>query len=465
VQGQAHEGLSWSPDGRSLAIVDRSSPADRVGIFVLDIVTGVRKRLTPPGHAAIQPTFSPDGRTIAFNQTLLPRGPFVHVVPVAGGEPRELVPTSFLRGRLAWMPDAGQILFAAVPVASDGGRARPSASGSARSLWRVPAVGGEASLLAGSENAVDVALSADGRRLVYSQVTMDWDIWRLDLGRGPATEEAPMRFAFSTNTDANPQIAPDGERVAFTSGRSGQNEIWVVDGQGRHPFRLTYLEGFAGAPRWSPDGKTIAFDFAAKEGNNVDVYVMSASGGLPRRITTAPAIDATPSWSRDGRWIYFASNRTSSWQVWKVPSSGEEAASSRQVTRGGGFAAIESTDGRHVYFTRRMSGTLDPQNALWRIPVAGGDEEVVLQRYRSSHGSWDLTAEGLYFVDQEPSSSGTGWVVRLQGFDRRNATVVARLGHPPFLGGPAISVSSDGRWMLSTQGYEESDLMLAEISR
>jgi Tol biopolymer transport system component/DNA-binding winged helix-turn-helix (wHTH) protein len=465
VQGQAHEGLSWSPDGRSLAIVDRSSPGDRVGIFVLDIVTGAKKRLTPATHAAIQPTFSPDGRTIAFNQTLLPRGPFVNVVPVAGGEPRELVPTSFLRGRLAWMPDGAQILFAAVPVASDGSRPRPSAYGSARSLWRIPAAGGEASILAGSENAVDVALSADGRRLVYSQATMDWDIWRLDLRRGPATEEAPMRFAFSTKNDVNPQFAPDGERVAFTSGRSGQNEIWVVDGQGRHPFRLTYLEGFAASPRWSPDGKTIAFDFAAKGGNNVDIYMISASGGSPRQVTTSPAIDATPSWSRDGRWIYFASNRNSSWQVWKVPSSGEEAGSSRQVTRGGGFAAVESTDGRHVYFTKRMSGTLDPQNALWRIPVEGGDEEVVLEGYRSSHGSWDLTAEGLYFVDQEPSSSGTSWVVRVQGFDRRHATVVARLRHPPFLGGPAISVSSDGRWMLSTQGYQESDLMLAQIFR
>ena len=78
-----------------------------------------------------------------------------------------------------------------------------------------------------------------------------------------------------------------------------------------------------------------------------------------------------------------------------------------------------------------MSGTLDPQNALWRIPVEGGDEEVVVEGYRSSHGSWDLTAEGLYFVDQEPSSSGTNWVVRFQGFNRPHATEVARLGGLP----------------------------------
>jgi hypothetical protein len=151
-------------------------------------------------------------------------------------------------------------------------------------------------------------------------------------------------------------------------------------------------------------------------------------------------------------------------QVWKVPSSGEEPGNARQVTRGGGFAAIESTDG-HVYFTKTMSGTLNPQNALWRIPVEGGDEEVVIEGFRSSHGNWDLTAKGLYFVDEEPSSSGPSWVVRFQGFDRHHATEVARLRHPPFLAGPAISVSSDGRWMLSTQSHGESDLMLVETFR
>jgi Tol biopolymer transport system component/DNA-binding winged helix-turn-helix (wHTH) protein len=466
VEALAHQGLSWSPDGRSLAVVDRSSPGEPLGIFLLDIASGVKKRLTPPSsHSDILPAFSPDGRTVAFSRTLLPRGPFVHVVPLVGGEPRELVPTRFPRGRLAWVPGGEEVLFAAVPLAGDGGQPRPSSSGRAvASLWRVAADDGEATLLAGSENAVDVAVSTDGRRLVYSQAMSDLDIWRLDLGPAPATGEAQTRFAPSTKNDANPQFAPDGERVAFTSGRSGHNEIWVVDGQGRHPLRLTYLDGSAGAPRWSPDGKTIAFDFAAKDGN-VDIYVISASGGLPRRVTTSPAVDATPSWSKDGRFIYFGSHRDGQVQVWKVPSSGEEPENARQVTRGGGFAAIESPDGLHVYFTKRMSGTLDPQNAIWRIAVDGGDEEMVVEGYRSSHASWDLTAEGLYFVDQEPSSWGTSWVVRFQGFGRRRATEVARLRHPPFLGGPAVSVSPDGRWMLSTQSHGESDLMLVTTSR
>ena len=181
--------------------------------------------------------------------------------------------------------------------------------------------------------------------------------------------------------------------------------------------------------------------------------------------TTSPALDSLASWSRDGRFIYFGSNRDGQSQVWKVPASGEEPGNARQVTRGGGFAAIESTDGRYVYFTKKASGTPDPQNALWRIPIEGGDEEVVVEGLRSSHGNWDLTADGLYFVDEKPSPSGTSWVVRFQGFDRRPATEVARLRHPPFLAGPAISVSRDGRWLLSTQRQEDSDLMLVETFR
>ena len=472
VQGLAHQGLSWFPDGSSLAVVDRSSPGERIGIFALNIVTGLKTKLTSPSTQDMQPAFSPDGRTLAFTRQLTsPQfGAFVHVVPVAGGEPKVVVPTSVRRrGRLAWIAGGKEILFAAVPLARDGGQPTPSSFGRAStSLWSVSVDGGQARPLAGTERAVDVAVARDGHRLAYSQGTIDLDIWRLDLRQGRATGEAQTRFAPSNETDANPQFSHDGERVAFTSVRSGQFEIWVVDGKGRHPLQLTYLGregGSVGCPRWSPDGKWIAFDFTAKGGINVDIYVISASGGTPKRVTTSPAIDSIASWSIDGRFIYFGSHRDGQVQVWKVPSSGEEPGNARQVTRGGGFAAIESTDGRHVYFTKKMSGTLDPQNALWRIPVEGGDEEVVVEGLRSSHGNWDLTADGLYFVDEKPSSSGTSWVVRFQGFDRRPATEVARLRHPPFLGGPAISVSSDGRWMLSTQGYEESDLMLAEIVR
>jgi serine/threonine protein kinase len=466
IQAAAHLGLSWSPDGRSLAVVDRLSPDKHFAVFVLDARSGAKRRLAyPPSIVGdLLPAFSPDGRTVAFNRTIEARGPFVHTVPAEGGEPKMLVPTRFPRGRLAWIPGGKEILFAAVPVTENGAQPRPAAQGRATpSLWRVAVDSGQARPLAGTENAVHVAVS--GHRLVYSQETSDLDIWRLDLRRAPVTGDAPIRFSPSTKVDANPHFSPDGERVAFTSQRSGETAIWVVDAQGRQPGQVTGKDIVVnGAPRWSPNGKAIAFDGSQPKGDP-DIYVVSASGGPARRVTTSAAIDAAPSWSRDGQWIYFPSNRNGSWHVWKVPSSGEEAGNAQQVTRRPGFGtAIESTDGKHVYFSRIMPGS-DLQSSIWRIPVEGGDEEVVVETHRSSATSWDLTAEGLYFLHQERSSSGTSWVVRFQSFDRRPETEVARLRLPPFLGGPAISVSPDGRWLLSTQRQEDSDLMLVESFR
>ena len=111
--------------------------------------------------------------------------------------------------------------------------------------------------------------------------------------------------------------------------------------------QLTNFNSVSGTPRWSPDGKHIVFDSLIA--GNVDIFVVDSQGGLPRRLTTEPSIEAVPSWSQDGRWIYFASNRGGSLQVWKMPSTGEPAP---QVTRHGGFAALESPDGRFLYYAK-----------------------------------------------------------------------------------------------------------------
>jgi hypothetical protein len=67
--------------------------------------------------------------------------------------------------------------------------------------------------------------------------------------------------------------------------------------------------------------------------------------------------------------------------------------------------------------------------------------------------------------DLGTTGSGQHWVVNFLDFESRRVTQVAQLRHPPFLNGPALDVSSDGRWILSTQVQEESDLMLVEDFR
>ena len=91
----------------------------------------------------------------------------------------------------------------------------------------------------------------------------------------------------------------------------------------------------------------------------MDIYVVRASGGKPVRLTTDPAEDNIPSWSRDGNWVYFTSLRSGRREVWKAPAGGGEAV---QVTKNGGFAAMESADGRSVFYTNSNRSGSDERN-------------------------------------------------------------------------------------------------------
>src|SRR5262249_40238393 len=151
VQSRADFGLSWSPDGRSVAVVDRSSAEDPFGIFLLDTADGSKKRLTSPPAPSwdMLPAFSPDGRTVAFK-----RPPFLGVllVSVDGGEPRELVEAGTLDGRLAWAPGGKDIILAAERLARRGEPPLPASGGAVRPLWRVPVDGAPVRPLGGGVN-------------------------------------------------------------------------------------------------------------------------------------------------------------------------------------------------------------------------------------------------------------------------------------------------------------------------
>jgi Tol biopolymer transport system component/predicted Ser/Thr protein kinase len=458
-------GLSWSPDGRHLVVSDRPSPRDLPALYLLDTEDGSRERLTTPATSPgaliggdLLPTFSPDGTFIAYKCAGLQT---VCLVAATGGLSRKLAPAHWT-GQVAWTRDGEEILFGADP-ARDGDPTGPSAENLNLDtfLWRVPVDGGPAVQLAGPVAARGVAASRDGSRLAYERKGWDYDVWLIELGpSGP--RQTPV--VVSTRYEGNPQLSPDGQRIAFVSNRTGRFELWVADGDGRNLLQLTSLatEGEVGSPRWSPDGMHLAFDFGRSGTNDWDVYVIDARGGAPRRATTAPSNDVKPSWSRDGCWIYFGSDRSGEWQVWRVPFEGEAKGNARQVTRGGGFTPIESPDGRFLYFNPKRSGRLDLENSIWRAPVDGGVEEHVVGPFRSGDSNWDVSAEGVYFVDRDASASDAGWVVRSQRFDGGPVREVARLTYSPMLAGPAFSVSSDGRRIVSAQRQDGGDLMLVE---
>ncbi len=113
----------------------------------------------------------------------------------------------------------------------------------------------------------------------------------------------------------NPAWSWDGTKIAFLSNRDfgeaapwGQDaELYVMDADGSNVQRVTSNEVFDSAPKWSPDGITIAF-FSVRDGN-WDVYLIDADGTNERQVTDHPGRDLCPSWSPDGARLTFASNR------------------------------------------------------------------------------------------------------------------------------------------------------------
>jgi len=198
----------------------------------------------------------------------------------------------------------------------------------------------------------------------------------------------------------------------------------------------------------------------------MDIYVIRASGGKPARLTADPADDNVPSWSRDGNWVYFTSLRSGRRQVWKAPAGGGEAV---PVTKNGGFAAMESVDGRSVFYTNKidqapmtgapMTGVDTASMALWKIEVTGGEESRVLPSvYRRNFA---LVNSGIYFVP-EPGADGK-YFIQFLDFATQKVKMVASIPRPPFLG---FSVSPDEHSILYSQIDESSsDLMLVENFR
>src|SRR6185295_297187 len=248
-------------------------------------------------------------------------------------------------------------------------------------------VGATPQLLSGiGPGAFSPAVSREGHHLAYAAGTVDSNVWAVDLNSKTSSLQRGLSSSFS---DPFPQFSPDGKRVAFYSYRSGAAQIWVANRDGSQVQQLTSLGGTVTAsPRWSPDGQQIAFD--SNMGGEFQVYVMALDGGQPRLLTNEKSTWG-PNWSHDGRWIYYASSRSGAYQIWKVQTQGGTPV---QVTQRGGVWPTESPDGKTLYFTKETG-----PGGLWRIPVEGGQETLVLPEvFRANYA---VTEKGIFFTARE----------------------------------------------------------------
>lgn len=443
--------MDWSPDGRYLVFTDRASWEQPSILRMLDLTSGEVSQLTdPPKDLAgdRDPSFSPDGRSVAFVRgtlfsTAAPEiSPYygdLFILDLASRNLHQVTHENMEIPGLTWTADGGGLIFAS------------NRDGGSYSLWSINCEGGTPQhILRGRDLVRNPILVPKTHQILYEDWDRDTTIWRLSLQHSTAAENAPLPFIESSRWESHPEYSPDGKWIAFASQRSGTTELWICDAEGKQARRITHFGGpFVSVPRWSPDGMFLAFE--VRNQSQAHIYIQPTQHPAePQKVTDASHYHLAPNWSRDGKSLYFGSNRNGNWQIWKQNLATKEA---QLVTPAGGFYAHEWGD--WIYFTRLN------QRGIWRQKIAGGEPELLIEgTYTQDWDNWTLRPQGIYFL-------------------RRLNLVQAALCFYPFPDGPAveltqfethrvldkngISVSPDGSWVLFTKlDRLTGDIMLAE---
>jgi Tol biopolymer transport system component/DNA-binding winged helix-turn-helix (wHTH) protein len=427
----------WSNDSKWLIVpVDTGTSA---ALYHVSVETGEASQIIPPQETLSDtfPALSPDGKTLLF----------VRRVPYNLGELWSMHVDNNLRAvDTPQRIPTGNTLVLESKWTSDGTEIVALALGGA---IRMPARGSEAPqpFPLADRNLGFFDLSRHGNRMAYSAFRGDSNIWRIDLS---TKIPHPERLIASTQRDVYPQYSPDGSKLAFYSDRTApgvQTQLWVADADGRNQQQLTFMRsGFVGTPRWSPDGRTFAFESLAS--GDWEVYTISAGGGKEQQLTHN-SNSFLPTWSRDGQWVYYTSNASGRNELWKIPAGGGAAV---QITHNDSSSAkaTESADGKTIYFCKETGA-----GSIWKMPVGGGSEEQLTGSLYLAN--FEVTKKGIYYMTA-PGADGTS-ELRFYSFANKTSKLILPMGIPE----NGLDVSPDGRYLAYAElDNPASELMLIE---
>jgi Tol biopolymer transport system component len=442
--------VAWAPDGA------------RVAFVVADTIFLSSTLDTTPRRIAIHRTkfewlhslaWSPDAKLIAYvnGNALWPtsgnlESSSIWVVSAQGGEPQRLTTDDDLNVSPSWL-DARHLLFVSdrdgprgVYVVEVGPQGRR----------------GEARAIPGVADPHSISYSISARKLAYAKFTYRQNIWAYPLGRSTATSIEDGRPVTSGSQVIElSDVSPDGHWLAFDSNVRGRKDLYKIPLGGGDPVALTAMPGNEEGPRWSPDGREIAFHYSAPGSSALSqVMVMPAEGGSPIALTNSPGYNSYPAWSPSGLEIAFTSNRTGAMRIWFLSRNSVGGAWHET----GPFAACDfvadwTPDGSGVLCD---AGTdlifVSPQGReLWRrnlIPTSG----LVFFYARFARDGRTIYVAGWHRDGRKGA-----WAIPVAGGAPRPVVVT----HDPGVTVSGLSVGSD-RLYLTVSQYE-SDIWVANL--
>ncbi len=281
-----------------------------------------------------------------------------------------------------------------------------------------------------------------------------------------------------------PDISPDGQTLMFQSNRSGRQAIWLADAKASN-VHLLFDGGMIGTdpatPRWSPDGKQIAFAMrpaGSPDQDESEIYIMKADGSDLRRLTNSWGDDSHPHWSADGKRIFFNSpratpDRKAEWsRQWiDIYSMAVDGSDVRRITDCKAVCTypVPSPDGLSVAH-RRVTATAAVN---WDQSPAARNSEVFVTRIDDGSSrnlsnspafdGWPMWApDGLSIVFASNRGGGVnvGQIYRV----RPDGTGLERLTQTPFSKAQP-SFSADGKSLYLYENIEESGFEIGHISK
>jgi Tol biopolymer transport system component/DNA-binding winged helix-turn-helix (wHTH) protein len=426
--------ISWSPDGKRLAFPAYGSDGSQeIHLVSLDTLQSQPLSPAPECRDALEPAFSPDGARLALVCTSSWGVYAIYVVRMSDGSLTRLTSMMGDPQGLAWTADSDRIVFS-------------NDTGQGGELWEVT-LGGRLRELPFGEAGTAPAVAPGGAHIAYVRGQNITDIWRLDLTAAHPDESA-TKLIYSTRAQRNPRYSNDGLHIAFQSNRSGSTEIWLANGDGAAPLRLTSFNGaYTDRPSWCADGRRLAFDSSAS--GAPAIYIEDITERLARKVMTSRTDLSRPVWSQDCRWIFANDGKPT---LYRFPSSGGAA---QPITNRPAYNVVALAD-IIIYSVLEPTGVV-----LWSKRTVDAPEMPVAGMPRLSYAdAWTATATGIYFTDSSGSVSHS--TVNFYDFASRTTRQIATLKTSPVPGdGFGIAVSADGHWLLYSQVDDlQSDIML-----
>ena len=231
------------------------------------------------------------------------------------GPKKKLTETQGNNTSPAWSPDGAAIAFVYSDITGIPNLYRMDADGS-----------NEMPLTNGLQFNVDPSWFPSGRKIVFRNE----HVYTMSLGARGDARGVPTRLTKGTDVERQPVVSPDGMRIAFTSDRDGDFDLYVMkaapESATNVPVKLTNNTVPDTLPDWSPNGKRLAFA-RGNEGSR-EVYVIKAAPqnretNVPVNLTGNTSDDSDPAWAPDGRSIAFTSDRTGDEEIWRVRVDGK----------------------------------------------------------------------------------------------------------------------------------------------